>query len=106
MKSKIQNPKSELGFTLVELLVVVAIIVVLLALLAPAMDKAIYHAELATCGANLHGVAGGALMYTMNNKRAYPVREAIQGGSNWSPSMISNGNAAFRAYWSVLSQGL
>jgi prepilin-type N-terminal cleavage/methylation domain-containing protein len=94
------------GFTLVELLVVLAIIVVLLALLAPAMEKAIYEAELATCGGNLHGVITGTLTYAMNYKRAYPVRVAIQGGSNWSPTMIYNGNAEFRAFWSVLSQGL
>ena len=60
------------GFTIVELLVVITIIVVLLALLTPAMDKAIYQAELAVCGANLHGVSGGGLTYAMANKRAYP----------------------------------
>lgn len=61
---------------------------------------------MATCGANLHGVTAGALSYAMGSKRAYPVRVAVQGGSNWSPAMIYNGNPAFRAYWSELSQGL
>ena len=40
------------AFTLIELLVVVTIIVVLLAMLTPALDKAIYQAELAVCGAH------------------------------------------------------
>ena len=34
------------AFTLVELLVVITIIVILLALLTPAMDRAVYHAEM------------------------------------------------------------
>jgi prepilin-type N-terminal cleavage/methylation domain-containing protein len=41
------------GFTIIELLVVVTIIVVLLALLTPALDKAIESAERAKCAANL-----------------------------------------------------
>src|ERR1041385_7046662 len=43
------------AFTLIELLVVVTIIVVLLALLTPALDRAIYRAELLRCGANQKG---------------------------------------------------
>jgi prepilin-type N-terminal cleavage/methylation domain-containing protein len=64
-----------LGFTLIELLVVVTIIVILLALLAPAMDKAIYEAEMVVCQANLRGVATGASMYTADQKRFYPHRQ-------------------------------
>lgn len=39
------------AFTLIELLVVITIIVVLLALLVPALDKAIYQAQLSVCAA-------------------------------------------------------
>jgi prepilin-type N-terminal cleavage/methylation domain-containing protein len=62
------------GFTLIELLVVVTIIVVLLALLAPALDKAIYAAELASCGTNLKAVSGGVIQYAFANRRYYPDR--------------------------------
>ena len=62
------------AFTLIELLVVVTIIVVLLALLTPALDKAIYQAELAVCAARLDTVASGALTYAMDQTRRYPVR--------------------------------
>ncbi len=72
--------RSQCGFTLIELLVVVAIIAVLLALLTPAMDRAIYQAELAACGSNLHQIVGGLTAYALENKRAYPVRETITRG--------------------------
>ena len=45
----------ERGFTLIELLVVITIIVILLALLVPAINKGIYAAELAKCGSQLKG---------------------------------------------------
>src|SRR5687768_10280921 len=64
----------QVGFTLVELLVVVAIIAVLLALLMPAMDKAIYQAELAACAATQKGIVSGATLYAMNYKRSFPNR--------------------------------
>ncbi len=62
------------GFTLVELLVVITIIVILLALLTPALDKAIYQAELAVCAANLRGIGLGVNSYAVQNKRVYPYR--------------------------------
>lgn len=62
------------AFTLVELLVVVAIIIALLAMLMPALDRAVYEAELAVCGSNQHGAAIGAVGYAAESRRAYPVR--------------------------------
>ncbi len=64
MNMRIRDPRSQipnphLGFTLVELLVVVTIIVVLLAMLVPAMEKAIYKA-LKTIDADLIVTVGGA----------------------------------------------
>src|ERR1041385_2867875 len=65
-----------LAFTLIELLVVVTIIVVLLALLTPALDRAIYQAELTACGARLHGLGFGVLSYAMDHNRQYPTPSA------------------------------
>jgi hypothetical protein len=62
------------AFTLIELLVLVTIIVLLLALLAPALDKAIYQAELATCGAKLKSVGSAAVQYALEARRSYPDR--------------------------------
>lgn len=62
------------AFTLIELLVVITIVVVLLSLLSPALDRAIYQAELAVCGARLYAVAGSTLAYGFNYRRYYPTR--------------------------------
>jgi prepilin-type N-terminal cleavage/methylation domain-containing protein len=65
------------AFTLIELLVVITIIVVLLALLTPALDKAIYQAELAVDGANQKTIATGVTVYSTSFNRRYPHRRAL-----------------------------
>ena len=62
------------AFTLIELLVVITIIVVLLALLTPALDKAIYRAELLRCCTQLRGIGTSVTMYAHDSKRYYPYR--------------------------------
>ena len=94
------------GFTLIELLVVVTIIVVLLALLTPALDKAIYQAELTACGANFKALTLGTSIYAIANKKYYPRRLLER---NWSPNRIcANGlggtaddRPVFRSYLSM-----
>src|SRR5688500_13745385 len=68
------------GFTIVELLVVITIIVILLALLMPGMDRAIYQAELAVCAAKLDAVSSGTTLYALNHRRAYPYRPCVVNG--------------------------
>jgi prepilin-type N-terminal cleavage/methylation domain-containing protein len=81
------------AFTLVELLVVVAIIVILLALLAPAMDQAVYQAELAMCGAKLHALAGSVQNYAFNARRRYPYRLGVSNLAGERPTVVAyNGN--------------
>jgi prepilin-type N-terminal cleavage/methylation domain-containing protein len=55
--------ESVIGFTIVELLVVITIIVVLLALLMPGLDRAIYQAELAVCGSRLKSLGAAVSTY-------------------------------------------
>ena len=62
------------AFTLIELLVVITIIVILMALLTPALDQAVYQAELAVCAAKQDALAAATFSYTMNHKRFYPYR--------------------------------
>ena len=78
------------AFTLVELLVVITIIVLLLALLTPAMDKAIYRAELLRCQTNQRGIASGVLLYAVDFKRSYPYCPYARNGVAGSPKRISS----------------
>lgn len=61
---------SQPAFTLIELLVVVTIIVVLLALLTPALDRAIRAASSTVCLANLHTWGMGMQVYATDHKGA------------------------------------
>ena len=96
-------PPRPSAFTLVELLVVITIIVVLLALLTPALDQAIYQAELTVCGGNFKSLGSGTLIYATANRRAYPARILE---NNWSPNRITAHSGAddrpiFRSYLSI-----
>ena len=85
------------AFTLVELLVVVTIVVVLLALLTPAMDQAVYQAELAVCGARLKAIAGGMTGYAGDFKRHYPYnRSHANSLDNWHPPLMRFGTIDLR----------
>lgn len=59
------------GFTLVELLVVVGIIVVLLAILLPVISSAREKARQTSCISNLHNIATAAKIFYQDNK-SYP----------------------------------
>jgi prepilin-type N-terminal cleavage/methylation domain-containing protein len=60
------------GFTLVEVLVVIAIIGVLLGFLLPALEKARERADNLRCAANLQQIGVGLLIYSNENHGQYP----------------------------------
>jgi len=66
-------PRSRAAFTVVELMVVVAIILLVAAVLLPAMSKALEIARIVSCGANLRaqGIAWGC--YLADNDQTFPV---------------------------------
>lgn len=68
------SPKPS-AFTLLELLVVITVIVILITLLAPALDRALTASEMAKCGANLKTIANASTQYSQNNKQRYPKRQ-------------------------------
>jgi prepilin-type N-terminal cleavage/methylation domain-containing protein len=65
------------AFTLIELLVVITIIVVLLALLMPAMDRAIYQTELVVCATRQRAVSTSIIAYAFDHRRFYPYRGRV-----------------------------
>lgn len=71
--SRQSNPRRpRYGFTLVELLVVVAIIALLIAMLLPALQKARYAARLTLCKNNLRQAVIGLTTYAMDHNGSYP----------------------------------
>jgi prepilin-type N-terminal cleavage/methylation domain-containing protein len=82
--------RSSRAFTLVELLVVVAIIAVLISLLTPAIESAVYQAELAVCGSKHRALGLGATSYAADHARRYPYRLGVQEMAAW-PTTLSLG---------------
>jgi prepilin-type N-terminal cleavage/methylation domain-containing protein len=76
------------AFTLIELLVVVTVIVTLLALLTPALDRAIYQAELVVCAANKGALGTAVITYAHEHKRHYPYRQHL--ANEYSVPLIIN----------------
>jgi prepilin-type N-terminal cleavage/methylation domain-containing protein len=64
------------GFTLVELLVVIGIIAVLISILMPALSRARQHAISVQCLSNLKNIGMAAMMYAHENKGWLPPSEA------------------------------
>ena len=60
------------GFTLIEVLVVVAIIALLVAILLPSLARARETARSTQCLSNLKQMGSGVLMYTIDNKSSLP----------------------------------
>jgi prepilin-type N-terminal cleavage/methylation domain-containing protein len=67
-----QQIRPNAAFTLIELLVVVTIIVVLLAMLTPALDRALASAESVVCMTNLRNWSMAMKQYTLENKGQTP----------------------------------
>jgi len=61
------------AFTLIELLVVVAIIALLVSILMPALGRAKEMAKRAQCGANMHALGIGVVVYQNANRGLNPV---------------------------------
>jgi prepilin-type N-terminal cleavage/methylation domain-containing protein len=61
------------AFTLVELLIVIAIIALLVSILLPSLQRAKQHARRVVCLTNLRGLASAAGMYATRYNGSYPI---------------------------------
>jgi prepilin-type N-terminal cleavage/methylation domain-containing protein/prepilin-type processing-associated H-X9-DG protein len=90
--------RGSLGFTLVELLVVISIIAMLMALLLPAVQSARESGRRITCANNEHQI-GVALMSFVNAKGYYPgwnnALQGITGPGSGSPNIYQVANVSY-----------
>jgi prepilin-type N-terminal cleavage/methylation domain-containing protein len=85
--------RQKIGFTLVELLVVIGIIAVLIGILLPALSKARNQARLTACASNLRQIAQATILYANDNHDWMPPRY------NYGLASIGNSNKdAFCTY--------
>lgn len=97
------NADRRRGFTLVELLVVVAILLLLVALLLPAIQKVRESANRLTCSSNMRQIGQAAMLYLASNGQRFP----SGGGDNPLPrSLNANGmpNTKLDQDWGWLYQ--
>lgn len=72
MRSSFQFRFRRAAFTLTELLVVIGIIVILIGILVPALNKARGHANQVQCASNMRQIATALLQYINDNKGDLP----------------------------------
>ena len=72
MLEQTKKPKSVAGFTLLEMIMVIAVLGILLAILTAPLVNARRHAMLAKCQANLRSVYGANMDYMTNNNGHKP----------------------------------
>jgi len=84
--------KSRKGFTLIELMIVIAIIAILAAILIPNFIRARAQSQLSACEANEKNVATALEMYATDNGGNYPTGSgtALPSGALWSNYIRTN----------------
>jgi prepilin-type N-terminal cleavage/methylation domain-containing protein/prepilin-type processing-associated H-X9-DG protein len=85
------------GFTLIEILVVIAIIAILAAILFPVFARARENARRASCASNMKQLALSTLMYVQDYDSSLPIDKSGESLSIFDPLMayIKNGQVRF-----------
>src|SRR5262245_33964469 len=79
------------GFTLIEWLVVAAIIALLVSILLPSLARAREMAKRTNCAANMKAIATGCLVYADGSKGVFPTpyhTPTLAGALNTSAAMV------------------
>jgi prepilin-type N-terminal cleavage/methylation domain-containing protein/prepilin-type processing-associated H-X9-DG protein len=90
-----KNYKKNLGFTLVEMLIVIAIIGILMSMLVPSISRAKKHAKRIECASNLHQMYVASVTYATDYDRGH-FPPAIS-SERWRP-MANDGAGEWQRY--------
>ncbi len=115
------STRQRIGFTLVELLVVIGIIALLISILLPTLSKAQQAAATLKCSSNLRTIGQGLAMYLNDNKGTYPMADGTATASwptqydvGWSnyvmaelyPGIVIGPNSAYDPEMNMRMAGL
>lgn len=96
------------GFTLIEILVVIAIVSILAAILFPVFARARENARRSSCMSNLKQIGLAVMMYAQDNDERYPFSSQARAslGSSWSSTAVPSGDFAnsVSVYWQQFLQ--
>jgi prepilin-type N-terminal cleavage/methylation domain-containing protein/prepilin-type processing-associated H-X9-DG protein len=96
----LKNHPSNRGFTLVEVLVVITIIVVLAAIAVPVSRSLVTRSHAVNCATNLRQIGLATMMYASDNNMTLPVttHQRRQGGLSWTLSLqpYASGTITFK----------
>jgi type II secretory pathway pseudopilin PulG len=74
----LSRPQAPAGFTLVHLLVLLAILVLLIAMVVPMITRLRQRSDLAHCKDNLRQIGATLLLYTQTNNGKFPVSATVE----------------------------
>ena len=93
-----QKMKSRKGFTLIEMLVVIAIIAVLVAIVVPVVGNSTTKARAAADAANLRTVAAAAAISYMDNNQTIKSADLPSGGSVAAKSTLTGSDNSLKLW--------
>ena len=101
-KSKFHRRSTRPGFTLIELMVVIAIIALLISILLPSLQSAREHAKNVVCGTNLSMVGKAMANYLFSSDSVYPPSYVYpeDDSGTWTPKSQPSGRDFGYMHWS------